>query len=420
MIIPKENSPPAPDVTDPGSRIVLTGFFLFALLCSFSISGAQIALGISFLGLLWQMKKGHLQPRPSFLEVPFAGFALAGLLSIGNAVDTMRAIFEMKKFLILLVFWTGFWPAISRENKRRVLGAMIFSGALASIIGLIKLFHFDTELLRAYGFFSLPITFGEVLALLSLLSLGWIAGKESSPVVRMGLLLAFFLMGTGLLMTFSRGAWMGFGAGFLVLLYHHRRLFWPLALLLLAGLIAGAILSSGVRNRIASFNFDENFFRFRIWQLGFDILETNPVFGVGMNNVKPLYRTRVRALDLQRGEVHGHLHNTFMQILVMTGLFGFLCFCWLWAEITRFIFFQADQERDPWQKNMTFTAWPILVCFLVTGLTEYSFGDEEVAMLFFFLLGFLTNQNPNQDQETISPPRESLVFQGSTSPTPAN
>lgn len=388
---------------------------LYAITCSFSISAAQISLGIAFFGFLYDWRRGRVGPRPSPLETPFACFALAGLLSIGNAVEPLRAIIEMNKFLIILVFWMAFWPRITPDRHRHVLAAMVFCGAASSVIGVLKLIYFDTGVFRTYGFFSLPITFGEIQTMLALTALGWLTTEEPSRPLRLGMLLSFFFLGIGILTSFTRGAWLGFLVGFIILLVRHFRRLFPIALVLGIGVIASMGISSGIHSRLESFTLENNFFRLRIWQIGFDILETNPVFGVGMNNVKPLYKDRVRSFDIQHNEVHGHLHNTFMQVLVMTGFFGFTCFCWFLARVFLWIRGEYGRRAPTWAESMAGTMLPLLAAFLTMGLTEYNFGDEEVAMLFFFLLGFLGNQGSRGSGDEANG-----VAAGNTMPTAAS
>ncbi len=394
-------------------RLLLGGLWLYGLFCGFSISGSQIALGIALIGLVGALRNGSVRVKRSIVDWPFACFALAGLLSIGNAEDVGRAVAEMKKFLIIVVFWIPFCANLSPGRQRNVLGVMLCGGALAAVSGILKLIYHDEWATRAYGFFSLPITFGECQMLFALSALAWLLASDSRPLVRIGLLGAFFANLIGMLVSFSRGSWIGFLAGFTIMAWRNPRKLAPLAVLFLAGILIATFVSSGVRTRLASFNFQDNFFRFRIWQVGFDILDLHPVFGVGMNNVKKHYQERARAFDRAANEVHGHLHNTFMQILVMTGLFGFTMFWWMVVVFARFCTSLPLSIGDPWQAKLSEGAFPILIAFLVTGLTEYSFGDEEVAMLTFFLVGFLASP--------YSPPPETVseTCQGNRIPTDA-
>jgi O-antigen ligase len=115
------------------------------------------------------------------------------------------------------------------------------------------------------------------------------------------------------------------------------------------------------------------------------------VFGVGMNNVKPHYLERVKSFDIARREVHGHLHSSFMQILAMTGILGFTMFSWFWLRLWQFLRLLGLRLTTPWLRGMAGGMEAVLAAFLVSGLTEYSFGDEEVAMLVFFLTGLVAS-----------------------------
>ncbi|MFZ2956166.1 MAG: hypothetical protein WA705_04655 [Candidatus Ozemobacteraceae bacterium] len=58
-----------------------------------------------------------------------------------------------------------------------------------------------------------------------LTTLFWLHAVDSRRVVRVGLLLAFFFQMVGLVTSFTREAWLGFGAGFLVLIFQNPRNF---------------------------------------------------------------------------------------------------------------------------------------------------------------------------------------------------
>ncbi len=372
------------------------GFFAFAIFSGFSITGAQISLGLSLIGLVFLLYKKAVFPKTSPLDRPFFFFALAGVFSLANATNLFEGFRELSKFLILIVFCIPYWFNIDRPLQRKILGTMIAFSVISSVAGLIKLFFFDVKVDRAYGFFSIPITFGECHALFMLVTLSWLCAGEENRLSRFLLLISFFLQGAGLLASFTRGARIGFGLGFCGLAFQHPRKLLSIAVTILIACLLGAMFSGLVRERFKSFLISaqsispENLkaeYRMRIWQIGMNVLENYPVFGVGMNNVKNWYKQYINPNDIKRKEVHGHLHNSFLQILVMTGFFGFLAFWWFLFETGRFCFLLHSGIADVWQASLAKGCIAFLFCFMGTGLTEYSFGDEEVAMLFFFLTG---------------------------------
>ncbi len=395
-----ENTPPgAPAPNWAGETLLTAGLFLYAVTCNFSITAAQSALGIGWLGMLRLLWSRARLPRWSPLERPFAAFALAGLFSLANVIDLGRGVVEMKKFLILAVFWLPYWAALPTSVRRPLAGVLVFSGALVAVASVIKMVYID-ENFRAYGFFSLPLTFGECQALTAIVALAWLGTGDNSRLVRLLLLGSFFALLGGVLISFSRGAWVGLTAGSLYVFLRSPRRLLPLLVAVCLACGAMLIVSNGLYGRLKSFDLQTNFFRFRIWQIGFDILDLHPVFGVGMNNVKPHYHDRVLAFDRAHNEVHGHLHNTFMQILVMTGLFGLTTFMWFIAEMWQFCRHAASASPEGWDHGLAQAGPAVLLCFLAAGLTEYSFGDEEVAMLAFFLIGLCAASYPTPEKSS--------------------
>ncbi len=393
------------------TKLLMAGLIIFAIACNFSISLSQIGLGLALIGTIVLLKNKEYTTRPTPIDLSFACFAFAGFLSLFNAAETLKAIIEMKKFLIIFVFYITFWIPYSEAFQKKILGIYLSFATIISAAGIAKLYLVDVNLDRAYGFFSLPITFGECQAMALLLAISWLCTPNKSKNETAGILLSITLILSALILSFTRGAWLGFGFGFLTLLVRFPRKLLMIAVFI--GIFVGLLAAndSQVRERFQSMSikknlqtfqrrvdakyetdgFESNFRRLRNWQIGFDIFNSMPVFGAGMNNVKYWYKKRATEFERNNSFIFGHQHNNFMQLMVMTGLLGLTCFFWFLLSLARLLIAAPNYIESDWQKNISKGAIAVLFCFIATGLTEYSWGDEEVAMLAFFLMGIMIN-----------------------------
>lgn len=146
-----------------------------------------------------------------------------------------------------------------------------------------------------------------------------------------------------LILTLSRGGWIGFVISlfvFLVLLVYWYSVqlptqWRPWAMPVLLGGSAGVIFLAvlfvePVRDRVASMfvgrNDSSNNFRINVWASVIEMIKDRPVLGIGpgnnaFNKIYPQYmRARYSALSA---------YSIFLEVAVETGLIGLTCFLWL-------------------------------------------------------------------------------------------
>ncbi|MBV6621743.1 MAG: IctB family putative bicarbonate transporter [Rivularia sp. (in: Bacteria)] len=158
------------------------------------------------------------------------------------------------------------------------------------------------------------------------------------------LALTMFIVNSAcLVLTFSRGGWIGLVVSFLVLLVLlvywwsiDMPPFWrtwslPILLGSLGIVSALAILFvPPVRDRVLSIfagrGDSSNNFRINVWMAAIEMIKDRPVIGIGpgnsaFNKIYPLYqRPNFTALSA---------YSLFLEVAVETGLIGFFCFIWL-------------------------------------------------------------------------------------------
>jgi O-antigen ligase len=291
---------------------------------------------------------------------------------------------------------------------------------------------------RSTGFYGHWTTYAEVLQLIASLVLGLlialIAGKflpqrrgdaEEEKIKGKGqkaklknifylLPFAFYLlllclggMLFALLLTATRASQAGFliSAFVVVLLNGNRRMMLALAAIVLPLVIGGLIFLQQSRNvGFIDEKDDSTRWRQTVYREGLDLWTQNPrhlFLGVGMDSIKR-YAGEWHLFDDGRLPM-GHFHSTPLQLLVERGLFAlalWLWIVWLYARtLRRGLKISEDSgfkiqdsalrlSHSVIEKGILLGCFGGLIGFFTSGLVHYNLGDQEVAMIFFLLMGF--------------------------------
>jgi len=142
------------------------------------------------------------------------------------------------------------------------------------------------------------------------------------------------------------------------------------------------------QGRIASI-FDpylpSNFVRVSLWKAGWQMFLDHPLFGVGDIDLAELYIKYKSPYDK---EIQGHLHNNYIHILAILGITGFIAIMWILGKIFYLNLKVYNKFKDKeFIGSLALGAAGCFVSFLVSGLTEWNFGDHEIITMIWFITG---------------------------------
>jgi len=120
--------------------------------------------------------------------------------------------------------------------------------------------------------------------------------------------------------------------------------------------------------------------------------------GVGMDSLK----NRWRAWGLfQGGRLPlGHMHSTPIQIALERGLPALGCFLWWFAAFLALLWQLTGREArapDHLLAGISLGIFGATIGFLLSSLVHYNFGDSEVVMIVYFLMGLAVVIQRHQD-----------------------
>jgi O-Antigen ligase/PDZ domain len=247
---------------------------------------------------------------------------------------------------------------------------------------------------RASAFYGHYVTYAEVLQQIFALTLGLficLPTKRSWAGALLIIALAGFL--GALLLTVTRAVWLGclISSALILLLTIRRRTMIIIAALALPLIIAGLVVLQQKRN-VGFIDRSDHSTTWReiVWAEGANLLVSNPrhlLIGVGMDSIKK--RSRQWGL-FDGGRIPmGHMHSNFLQIAVERGvpaLLLWLTFLFVYARtLWRKIRVGASV---PWmERGILLGALGGLAGFFVSGVVHYNWGDSEVVMVLYFIMG---------------------------------
>ncbi|MDI6771323.1 MAG: O-antigen ligase family protein [bacterium] len=286
------------------------------------------------------------------------GTALWSAVAFGlSAAVTLRAV----------VLAAHHRPAFAR----RFIEAWAAGGVVAGALGIAWLGSAPGA--RAQVFNMNPNELGTTLAIAAVLLLG--LSLDGSRFRRLLCLAGLSVVTAGLVLTWSRGAWLAAAMGVVVLIARtgHRRL-WP-GLLAAALVMVAAIPALGPRwewhaDRIQEITVaDGPFSRIPIWRLVPKMVADHPVLGTGLSTFQFVYeRYRQGTAAVPYAPL---AHNLFLQSAAETGLVGLVALLFfLSAGVLAVARWHTRGPPGSEQRGLSATALAALVALLAHQMVD--------------------------------------------------
>ena len=187
-----------------------------------------------------------------------------------------------------------------------------------------------------------------------------------------------------MILTFSRGAWLGLlfaGAIFFIFMNPRFILLVPVCLVAMYFVLPNTVISRFTS--IGNMGDNSTSYRVSIWMGTLAMLKDYWLCGVGpgtaaFNMVYPAYS--------YHGIVAPHAHNLFLQIVCDLGIIGLIVFILLIFVYGRMLCRALSRETDRKSRLLQLATLGGAMGFLVQAMTDYSFYNYRVMFLFWAYL----------------------------------
>ena len=287
--------------------------------------------------------------------------------------------------LILIFSFFAFVFLIRSDGKRfhNCIRLLLISGSVVNIVAIcIYFFNFIPGISipsfggRLEAFLVDPNAYGGYLTVIFMIQLSVLIAQQrmfSPLLMKINSLLLFF----GIILTESRSAWIGLVLGLVALLWFYRARFGrtvkvilPL-IIIITGIFVFLYTQTGLQilssvNRTFSIEI-----RWQLIETGLELWKHNPVFGIGIgafSELSPLY--------IQKSMI---IHNTYLWLLVETGIVGLAVFTLLLLRVAKNIGIAI--KNLPEEKGVS-----IGICCAFVSMLGFMIGIEAAYQRHLWLL----------------------------------
>jgi hypothetical protein len=260
---------------------------------------------------------------------------------------------------------------------------------------------------RAAGFFGHYTTYAEALQLMMSVAFGLLLMSPGHLLTRNRFLLAasVLLFVVGLFLTVTRASWAGFAvsAAVMTLLTASRKTILVCILSTLPVAAAGLWYLQQKRNVgfIDTADYSTTW-RMTVWNEAIHVLASSPrhlAVGIGMDSLKTHWMDW-HMFD-NGNQPLGHLHSTPLQIAFERGVPTLIAWlAWMFIYIRMLRRGSARDRLDWHEKGLLLGALGGTAGFLTSGLVHYNWGDSEVVMIFYLVMGLSLATIRNTSQES--------------------
>ncbi len=363
----------------------------------------------SFMIRIWRTR--HIIPHTG-LEIPFLLIVLSGIFAAWISYDAPAAWLQMARIIAGCVLY---YAVVESDNEVLYKIALGFTLAITMLAIYWPLQHDFLAGQSKFGFIDraghvintiLPTIPGPsihsnvaagtlVIGLPIAITCIWQARRRKQWLLLVILILCTLMIAGALLLTSSRGAWVGLGATICLagLVWLQRRkynqnrsrvVFWTV-LSGLALLFILVIVASGNLNRIMGQLPDPTGTlegRLQLWVQGVNLIKDYVFTGRGLMSFRMVYAVYGILIHVPH---HDHLHNTYLEVWLEQGVLGAIGVVWILVVVILWAWNAFGRERVSLWEWAGLAAVAIAV---VHGMFDVVFYVTRTLPLLGLVLGF--------------------------------
>jgi len=386
-------------------------YSLYILIFSIPLSNtlievsAIIAISCYFLKRIFMHKTSFVnivKPVKTPINTPVIIFLGISFLSIfwSTYPEASLRAFIRKWIEYILLFFIMAETMNSKTRIRNLIVFMALTGAIVGIDGIVQRIT-GLDFVRGYNMMPPPrirasfkftggLSSWLTIMIFPFLSI-FIFYKNKKSVKILSGVLAIILISC-LMMTFSKGAILGFFVALLtMLLFKAKNKKKIISILLICLLLFVVFVHFSPRHIKTSFMPSAPAFHDRayMWKTAFNMISDRPLLGQGLNTFMANYK-KFNPLE---GHVYGstvsYAHNCYLQIPAEIGIFGLIAFLGLIFAMIRDSLNIQRVIKDSFLETVHLGLFCGLLAFLIHSAFEVSLYSLRLAMIFWCSLGVL-------------------------------
>jgi putative inorganic carbon (HCO3(-)) transporter len=318
------------------------------------------------------------------INYAIAFFILAGVISCLISPEPTKALGLFKAFILepILVFYAAFIIIKTPQQIQTIIKIVFVAISAVAAFGIFQYFTFIHLPIKFWGTGGEPLRIVSLFAhpnALSLFLAPWfgfflVLWLTNYPLIK-NKIVSFIgcgLIGVAVLMTFSRGAWLGVLVGLIFILtklvgFKKTVLFGTIIIVLaLAIPVINSRVSMGISDPSSIAHLD-------LMKEGVNKIIDSPFTGNGLYG----FRTTLSESGFA-GEIHNYPHNIVLSLWVELGILGLIGFAW----IIYLAFQQYKKEAD----SLKLAALVFLIILLAHGLVDTPYFKNDLALFFWFII----------------------------------
>jgi O-antigen ligase len=348
------------------------------------------------------------------LNSPMLFFLALLLINQFFSINIYNSLTELVYFISYILTFS-IATQFSKEEKTKLILAIIISGCFISIYGLYQYFFGIRDTLkiisanpnfpnisnyardfllfkRVFATFFSPDKLAAFLLYIIFLSLGISFLPNLKTGIKIFITINFFISTLALVLSKSAGGIAAFIICFFVLLalmlYNRNRedKTFVLALsviLIIVSVCAILIIKIRLDETIKSYNIKNSIAqRLDYWKAAIDIIKDFPLKGIGLGNFKVLYTKYKSALS---DETY-YAHNSYLQIFCETGFLGFIILLVLFFSFIKLSFTKIKHNNV---KNLDVGIFCAVMTFIVRNFFDYDLYLPELTFLWCICAGLM-------------------------------
>lgn len=343
------------------------------------------------------------------IDMPIVLYVIIIVISTITSITFMGSIRDLALHSGGLCFLVVMVNSVkTKEDFNKIFTILVFSATLVALYGLYQ-YVAGVELeaawldvknnpdirTRVYSVFYNPNILAEYLVLTIPLSVSllWHSKQLHKKIIFLGTTAITIL---ALVLTLSRGGWLGFAFSALIfILLVERKLLLSIIPIVMGGVL---FLPDVILNRIISIgNLSDtsNAYRITMWGIIGEIIKDNWVAGLGFGHLpfKQTYETYMRTMPIF------HAHNTYLETAAELGIPGLIAFLLFLFILFKYGIIKLVKNDDKYFRIMAAGVIAGLGGVLVHGLVESILYLPKIILIFWIMVSFILTLIRINDQE---------------------